>query len=85
MIITYSRRPSARFIERARAALVFDEDWTFLSEALDAKTKAERLMEYMKTCAKDDSYLSADIVSYIMCGTDFDSFKNQVNKKESIT
>lgn len=83
MIITYSRRPSSRFIERARAALVFDEDWTFLSEALDAKTRAERLMEYMKTCAKDGSYLSADIVSYIMCGKDFDGFADEITKKQN--
>lgn len=83
MIITYSRRPSDRFVERARAALVFDEDWTFLSEALDAKNKAERLMEYMKTCAQNEAYISADIVSYIFTGLDFDTFKAEITKKQN--
>lgn len=81
MIITFSRKPSARFTEHVRSALVFDEDWTFLAEALDAKVRAERLIEYMKTCAKNEGYISADIVSYILTGLDFDAFKAEITKK----
>lgn len=83
MIITFSRKPSTRFTERVRAALVYDEDWTFLAEALDAKTRAQRLVDYMKTCAQNGSYISDDIVSYIMCGQDFDAFKKEITKKEN--
>jgi hypothetical protein len=83
MIITFSRKPSTRFTERVRAALVFDEDWTFLAEALDAKVRAGKLIEYMKTCAQNGSYISDDIVSYIMCGQDFDAFAKEITKKEN--
>ena len=83
MIITFSRKPSTRFTERVRAALVFDEDWTFLAEALDAKVRAGKLIEYMKTCAQNGSHISADIVTFIMCGLDFDAFTNEITKKEN--
>lgn len=81
MIATYNRMPSERFIERARAALVFDEDWCYLSECIDAKNRAGRLMAYIKRCAETDTYPSADVIAYIMCDCDYDNYKLQINKK----
>ena len=82
MIISYNRMPSARFTERVRAVCIHDEDWLYLSECIDAKNRAGRLMAYLKQCAQSGmSYPSADVICYILCDTDFDDFKIQVNKK----
>lgn len=83
MIITFSRKPSTRFTERVRAALVFDEDWTFLAEALDAKVRAGKLVAYLKHCAESGTYPTADVIAYILTDADFDSFKAEVTKKQN--
>lgn len=81
MIISYNRMPSAHFTERVRAVCIHGEDWLYLSEAIDAKNRAGRLLAYMKQCAEHGDYLSTDVVTYIMCDTDFDGFKLQLSKK----
>lgn len=82
MIVAYNSMPSTRFIERVRAALVFDDDCTYLSECVDAKNRAGQLVAYMKQCAAEDTYPDANVLAYIMTGKDFDGFNREVCKEK---
>lgn len=82
MIISYNRMPSAHFTERVRMACIHDEDWLYLSEAIDAKNRVARIMAYLKHCAQSGmSYPSVDVICYILTDGDYDLFKQQIDNK----
>lgn len=83
MIITYTRKPTQRFIERVNTLMLHDQDWSYLVEAVDAKNKCEAVMKYLTDTAKREGSISEDIIAFLMTGMCWYDFCTEMQKKES--
>ena len=82
MIITYSRKPTQRFTERVNTLMLYEQDWSYLVEAVDAKNKCEAVMKYLADTAKRESAISEDIITYLMTGMSWYDFCTEMQKKD---